>query len=619
MALGETVGRCRAEALATATVLAVGVALYTLPHWWSGEAVWVADYDELAFYLPMAAAAYRDSPWRLQDPLTGGPTYYQPLSIAPGIVLAKLLGLGVWQVGLCWRLLGGVGVAAGWYFVLRQAFRPGIAAAATCLLLADPGVVHGQVGYVLLKSLLQPPDVADRPGVTPNNASLPQCRILNPALSWPWWLLFVGLMLRAVARRSLGRRLAAGGALGVLFYVYFYYWTAAVAGLALAALLDRANRRNYLHILGLGLLLGVPALLESMQFRAECGTDWLHRTDKFLPVGRGAELLLPRYTLLLLVLLWLWTWRRGRRWIWLTATTTATLLLLNQTAVTGLQIENFHWNFAMGPLVSLLTVLAAADLLAAAMRRWGGPAGLVATSGGASRAAAVTATEATSGAPSGTTSGATSGAPSGTTSGGRWAVAALVLAAVVVVAAGAWLYARAAVRLPENRRIAAAVTTFRAEAEPLAGQLWRMGVPPGSTAAGEVDFQYLAAIGWGMRPLDGYTAVLSPITNAELDERHALQAVLLGREREDYRGQLEAGWEPPHWGPEARSEQAWRERIAQRLEAYDRVQQGLAAYIRQYRVRVFGHRSPHVRPAGDAWRLVHSGDYWHVWVYVDPE
>src|SRR5207248_3204022 len=79
--------------------------------------------------------------------------------------------------------------------------------------------------------------------LTPNAASLPQWRILNPVLCWPWWLAFFALVARAVAAPTRWRVVAAGVACGLLFYVYFYLWTAAVAGLVLAAVVSAALRR----------------------------------------------------------------------------------------------------------------------------------------------------------------------------------------------------------------------------------------------------------------------------------------------------------------------------------------------------------------------------------------
>jgi hypothetical protein len=535
--------------------LAVGVGLATLPHWRTGNAAWIADYDELAFYLPMGAASYRAHPWRLSDPATGGPTFYQALSIVPGILIARGLELDPWHLGLCWRVLGGVAVAAAWYLLLRCRFRPAGAATAACLLLADPGVLHGQPVYVLLKALMHPLPLDG----TPTSASLPQWRILDPVLCWPWWLAFLALVARAAAVQNRWRVLAAGVAFGILFHVYFYLWTAAFVGLLLAILVDRGRWRVYLPVIGIGIVVGLPALIASAQFRIEHGSEWLLRMDKFLPVGRFDELLIPRVSIALLAAGWFWALRRGRDWLWLVAIATAALLLLNQTMLTGFQLENFHWNFALGPALSLLVVLAVADLCERLPLR-------VARMG-------------------------------------RLLGAGL---AAFTVVAGGWLYARAAVALPENIHIQHAATSFRAQT---AGLM----LSDSGAVAGDPDFQYLAAVGFGLRPLAGYSAVLSPISDAELDMRVALNAHLLGWSRDRFRADQDAALRVAKWGREARSAEAREARLAARMAAWDRVAADVTGATARFDVGVLARLASAAEPPPTGWVRVQSGSGWAVW------
>ena len=53
-------------------------------------------------------------------------------------------------------------------------------------------------------------------------------RIITPGLSLAYLLLHIWLVARACARPTPARLLASGAGLGLLFYVYFYYWTAAL-------------------------------------------------------------------------------------------------------------------------------------------------------------------------------------------------------------------------------------------------------------------------------------------------------------------------------------------------------------------------------------------------------
>lgn len=50
----------------------------------------------------------------------------------------------------------------------------------------------------------------------------------------------------------------------LLFYVWFYYWSAAVAALSIGFVLDRSARRTYATILVTGLAAGAPAIIEGL-------------------------------------------------------------------------------------------------------------------------------------------------------------------------------------------------------------------------------------------------------------------------------------------------------------------------------------------------------------------
>jgi len=538
--------------------LVVGLGLATLPYWTNGRWVWVADYDELAFYLPVNAQAHRQNLWQLTDPATGGATYYQPLPVLPGNLLARLICGDPWYVNFFHRLWGGLAVTLGWYAVLRWRFRPVVAAALACVLLADPGVLHGQPGYELAKKLMYPPPLAE--WAPPTALSLPQWRILNPLLCGPWWLAFLLLLGRAVDQPSWKRCIAAGIAAGLLFYIYFYLWTSALAGLLLALLIDRSKWQVYLWVIGIAIVIGWPAVWTAMQFRQEFGSDWLLRTDKFLPVNRFEELLLPRVSLLLLGIVWVWVWRNPN-WRWLAALATAAVVLMNHTLLTGLQIENFHWKYAWGPTLSLLVLYAAADGL-----RWLCPQ--------------------------------------------RWyrhAVGTTWVGAVLVVVAGGWLYYRAVTCCVQTVHIQQLIDEFRRYVDPLP-------LPGEGSVAGDPDFQYLAATAFGLRPLAGYTAVLSPISDAELDERTALNARLMGWSREQFAADQQEHLQTAKWGPEARSDAARQQRLQARLDAWDRMGTEIESLLARYDVRVVARRLSSDLPLPDDWHLAVRTPRWAIWV-----
>jgi hypothetical protein len=540
--------------------LVVGLGFATLPYWANGRLIWVADYDELAFYLPVMAQAYPHHFWQLTDPATGGATYYQPLPVLPGNLLARLMCNDPWSVNFYHRLWGGVAVALAWYAVLRSRFGPKIAAALACILLADPGVLHGQLGYELVKKLMHPPPLAE--WAPPTALSLTQWRILNPLLCWPWWLAFLLFVGRAAAQPSGPRCLAAGIAAGLLFYIYFYLWTTALAGLLLALLIDRSNWRMYLRVIGVAILIGWPAVWAATQFRQQFGSDWLLRTDKFLPVNRWDELLLPRVSLLLLGIGWLWVWllkdRQGR---WLAAVATAALVLMNHTLLTGLQIENFHWKYALGPALSLLVLYAAADGLRwLCSQRWY-----------------------------------------------RYAGQATLAGAVFVVVAGGWLYHRAATRCAQTVHIQQRIDEFRWHVSPLP-------LPNNGCVAGDPEFQYLASTAFGLRPLAGYTAVLSPISEAELEERTALNAYLLGWSREQFAADQQEQLQTTKWGLEARSASARQQRLQACLDAWDRVGTEIENLLARYDVRVVARWQSDDVPLPGHWQLAGQTPRWTIWV-----
>src|SRR5579864_706578 len=130
----------RSDIVAAALCIVVGVSLSVLPHvvWWTrlGKPVWIADEDDL-LYLSVASQAYFNHPLALSDPtrVAGGATIYPWLLFGPGIVVARVLGLGPLAINLVWRAWAGVSIALGWYLIIRHYVgRPWLAAALAVLL-----------------------------------------------------------------------------------------------------------------------------------------------------------------------------------------------------------------------------------------------------------------------------------------------------------------------------------------------------------------------------------------------------------------------------------------------------------------------------------------------------
>ena len=108
---------------------------------------------------------------------------------------------------------------------------------------------------------------------------------------------------------------------------------------------------------------------------------------------------------------------------------------------------------------------------------------------------------------------------------------------------------------------------------------YRSQIRPGGTlrfasnavVAGDTDFVDFAAILTDLRPLHGWTVFNSPwVTDAQMDDRVALNDLLLGFDRSSFEVRQREFFDDLHCGP------SWRDRslipvfLATRLAAYDR-------------------------------------------------
>jgi hypothetical protein len=560
------------DILAALFCMAIGLFLSTLPHLlaWArtGDPVWIADFDDFSVYLPLAAHAYDNQPTRLDDPVgpDAGRSYYSSLQLAPGILLARALGLGPLGINIAWRALGGLALGLLWYLLVRLfVSRPLYAAGLAVLLVGDGGVLFGQLLYSHGKNMMTAANLAPDQQLTGPPNLLPQWRVVNPSLSWPWFLLFVWLLARARQKPSPLRLALAALAFGLLFYVYFYFWTAVGLSLLLALGLDRGAWKQYLTVGTIGLLIGAPALWINVQYREALGNDWMLRCDKFLPIGHFAELLIPRVTVAMLIvtLIWVWWWRRDLIFLWCLAT--AGLLLLNQQLVTGLQIENFHWNYVLGPSLALLSVL----LIAGWFRRrylWPLPVRAV-----------------------------------------FWAVLCLHLLGSV------WMRTVEATRFREPLQIREAVRLYQ-DQRSLNSSLPRAA---NAVVGGDRFFVDSAMILEDWRPLSGYSVdVSAAVSTPEWDLRVALNSYLLGWDRTRFEKEQITWLDETLWGPwrRDRSPAARQERLNGRLTAWDSVVSNPDAALTKFQVRYLalpsGVSADHL---GARWLLQEDGTTWQVW------
>ncbi len=441
----------------------------------SGDAGYVADGDAL-LYLAWSRDVVRHGEWSMTDAVhrPSGPMMHPWALFVPEGLLAHALGLGMTGLGLIWRALGGAGLAMGLYAVVRPfAKSPRGAAGLAAFLLFDAGFLLGQVGQRDLEIIKA---IAFHSGNF--FASVPRImahlRVPTPALAIPFLLIHFALTHRARRLGTTGSAVAAGVSLGLLFSTYFYFATTAFAATVLAWLVDRDGRRTYAWIFGVGLVVAAPSLIASAWIKAQTPPDWLHRTDKFVPIQRfdRARLLLPK----LLIAEWLASaWivfrsRRELRYLWLY--TGAGLAMANHHVITGLNLENFHWTYAYGVSFSVLLALIVTPWLA---RLRGG----------------------------------------------------FVVATVVVIVQ---IMAGFGLRDVEVRR-SAETNIYRD-----LWARWkdeRIAIPPRSVVAGPTDLLFCLAAMEEVDPLDCRLVEYSSVaTDVERDERLVLNAILIGADRE---------------------------------------------------------------------------------------
>jgi hypothetical protein len=238
------------------------------------------------------------------------------------------------------------------------------------------------------------------------------------------------------------------------------------------------------------------------------------------------------------------------------------LLLENHQVVTRLQLDNFHWEYVWGPAFFLLVLLTAADAIVA---RKGWSTGTCATIG---------------------------------------AVATLAFSV------GVWIRAMEATRCPDRVENDQVIAAYRAEFGP--GSTSRF--IPNAVAAGEYDFIDYAVILSNLRPLTGWAVVNSPsVRDAEVDERAALNDILLDIDRLSFEASQRCYFDAQHMGPMKRS-RLLRERFAARLAYYDRCRADLPGALNRFGVRYVALRSgTKPRYLHNGWTLVFGGPTWDVW------
>jgi hypothetical protein len=561
------------ELVPIALCIVVGLMMALLPtlvQWFKlGNFIWIGHVDEL-FYLAVSSQAYFNHPAYLSDPVlvSGGTSLFRQLPLLPGVWIAWILSLGPLGIDGCWRIAAGVSLAVSWYLLIRE-FVPNrwMVAALVIILLVDCGqpstaLLFRQV-QAFARLVTRSPHLMSGPFIHA------QWRVPTPALTLSFLLLNLWLVSRA-RRKPTGWSLALSGvSFGLVFHVYPYFWTAAAAALVFAFLIDRGHRRVYLWTSLIGGLIGSYRIFYDIMLKLSTSPDWLIRTDKFVHVSRLADLKLPILAGLILVVGFVWIWKQRRELIYVWTMGLSGYVLFKHGVLTGLDIENYHWMYVWAPCCSLLLLL----MVVAILPR----------------------------------------------EGPRARVALMGVMVVGLADAGMGLCLRVAESLQSQAGLELVQSWHEYQTQRIDSGARRF--VPNATAAGEFQFTNFAAIIENQRPLDNYWVFLSPqVTDAEWDERVALNSFLLAEDRVTYEAEQRTGFQVNSakggWGPWTRDAAVAAHRVRSRLAAFDQVVTDPEAALNRYRVRYLGIRTGQPPPAyviQRQWTRVQEGPFWQVW------
>jgi hypothetical protein len=514
------------------------------------------------YYLRLASQAYYGHSIFLNDIVVPeGVTGYPWLTFVPFAELARVLGVGPFAVNIIWILFTAVALSTTLYLLFRRFLQHNwTAAACTVLCLSDYGFAAGhpfttQSGLLLSALWTHPHDLV----VFPWNLLL-HWRVPDPGLDLPF--MFVQILAVARAREEPNNlNLSLSGiAFGLLFYVFFYCWSLAAAGLALAFLLDSAGRGVYLRTFAIGVAIGIPQLLYSIHLSHLAPAEAMQRFGIFTRTPRLFELTFPAFSLLAVIAAAVWIWTSERRdLIYLLSLAFAGITLSRSRAITGVFFHEYHYTWFWTPVRLILVLIIAASLIGARYR------------------------------------------PRIFLSIGLWIFIALYLAG------GAYIAAICTTRTPFGINQVRSYIKYKdqrilTKAAPLSS---------GATIAGDDSFCELAGVAEDLRVLAGNAVPISmSVDNAQWEQRAALNAVLLGTGRAQFEKQMRGAVADYFWKTPGREP----EMLAGFMRSYDEISRDPGKYIARFGIRYF------VLPADDAykgysgegWMTIQAGPYWRI-------
>jgi hypothetical protein len=568
--ISATVRYSFASVSSIAAVLAAGFAGSFLPYllWWSktGHFVYIADKDN-QYYLQLASRLYYGNLFSLRDPLLPhGVTMYQSLQFVPAVLLARILGLPALEVNAVWHLWAAIALPLTFYFVFFQWLRrPWATALCAIVMLFDCGALAVEPFFIQFVRLYQAA-VGHLPVQYDGQDLLTQWRIVDPAVGTPL-LLFQVFSVSSVVERPKDRRLlvAAGISTALLFYTWFYFWTAAVGALSIALTVDRSARRTYAKILWIGVIAGLPAIVEGLIVKPLFNAEALHRIGFFAPVPPLSFFLLPKVALLALLVTGISIWLKpNRQGLYLWCLALAALTLSNNHIVLGMDLRAGHWRYVWGTSLSILVLLMVVQFSLNRFRA--SPRALV-----------------------------------------IFASAALF----IEISAGTTL------RAIEVDRSLSATFILNGYQKFVSWAPWRVPqlLSVNAVIAGDEEFCDLASTVSEVRPLAGYAAFLSlGIDDREWESREALNAYLGGFSEQDFRSKASAMGKSYGWGQSA-DPQIGATVEAGMMREFARMKGDPRPGIKAFGVRYVALQT--ARPDPDylkrGWTLLEAGPYWRLW------
>jgi hypothetical protein len=497
-------------------------------------------------------------------------TMYQSFQFVPAVLLVRILGLSTLEVNTVWHLWAAIALPLAFYLVFFHWLqRPWAAACCAIIMLVDCGVSTTEPLIIQVMRIFQA--AAGRlPVLYDGQDLLGQWRIVDPAVGMSFLLLQVLLVSAAVEKpQTRSVPLAAGVSTALLFYIWFYYWTAAVAALSIGFALDRYARRTYATILGMGLAVGTPAIVQGLITKSLLDPQALHRIGFFASVPRLAFFLLPKAGLLALFVTGVWIWRKPKHdglYLWCLAL--AALALSNNHIISGLDLRAGHWRSIWGTGLSILVFVMAAQLLRDSVR--------------VSRS---------------------------------FITIAVSTVLLIEVATGATLRAIDVSRGINARVVSDGYRTFVSQSSLKAPGL----LPVSAVIGGNEEFCDLASIVRGTRPLAGYAAFLSlGLNDHEWETREALNAHLEGLSEQDFRKEARNYARSYGWGESADPQESLMVEAGMMRE-FMRMEYAPEFETEASGVRYVALQAEQPIPAylKHGWSLVEAGQYWRIWTRSD--